>query len=276
MIPKKIHYIWISSTKNAAKPENIERCLQSWKKVLLDYEIVEWNESNLPIEEFVYAKEAYEQKKWAFVSDFFRLWVLEKYGGIYLDTDVVFYSTLDPFLDNRLFVGTEFTDQISTHIIGAEAHHPFLKSCLDYYDNRHFVVDGENDMTPNSCIMTHIFIQKYGYKGELVRFDGKPSVFDDLVIYPDSYFMINTYDGCNVCVHEQNGSWRNAGAKNPVLEEVMESYFWKKFCRKTVFSFGLVKKWVYLLLPMWAIVLYSKHSAKIKNNKRAAKVKWKV
>ncbi|WP_405324064.1 glycosyltransferase family 32 protein [Fibrobacter sp.] len=271
MIPKKIHYIWLS---NSEKPAGILRCLQSWKEKLPGYEIVEWNESNLPIADFPFTKEAYEAKKWAFVSDFFRLWVLLNNGGIYLDTDVMVHSSFDPFLKHKLFLGTEFTDQISTHIIGCEKDHPFIRACLEYYKDRHFRIGDSIDMTPNSCIMTKIFMTKYNYRDELVRFDGTPNVFEDLVIYPDSYFMINTYDGNNVCVHEQNGSWRNAGAKNPILEEVMESYFWKKFCRKTIFSFGFLKKWVYLLLPMWAVVLYSKHSAKIVNNKRAAKVKW--
>ena len=113
----------------------------------------------------------------------------------------------------------------------------------------------------------------YGYKGTLVHFDGKPLVFADMKIYPDSYFTINTYDGNNVCVHNGLGSWRDAGSENPVLEKVVGSYFWKKFCRRDILSFGFVKKWIYLLLPMWMVVLISRHASKIKNNKRVGRIK---
>lgn len=269
MIPKKIHFLWMSETKD----ETVERCLESWRHHLSDYEIVEWNKSNFPYEEFLFAREAFSKKKWAFVTDFFRLWVLEKYGGIYLDADVTVNGNFDKFLDNRLFIGTEFTDQIAAHAIGAEPHHPFVQECLEYYKDRHFILpDGSCDMNAMPCIITKVFMQMYGYNGVLVNFDGKPLKFADMKIYPDSYFTINTFDGNNVCVHNGLGSWRDAGSENPVLENVVGSYFWKKFCRKDILSFGLVKKWIYLLLPVWMIVLWSKSSAKIKNNKRVGRV----
>ena len=75
-----------------------------------------------------------------------------------------------------------------------------------------------------------------------------------------------------MCVHNGLGSWRDAGSENPVLEKVVGSYFWKKFCRRDIFSFGFLKKWVYLLLPVWVVVLWSKSSAKIKNNKRVKRI----
>ena len=78
MIPKKIHYLWMSEKKN----ETVLRCLQSWREHLEGYEIVEWNASNFPYQDFLYAREAYSRKKWAFVTDYFRLWVLDKFGGI--------------------------------------------------------------------------------------------------------------------------------------------------------------------------------------------------
>lgn len=273
-IPKVIHYIWVSETGNAQKPEKIERCLQSWRDQLKDYQIVEWNNDNLPINDFPFTREAFERKKWAFIADFFRLWILKEHGGIYLDSDVFVKSTFDPFLNDPLFVGTEFTDQISTHIIGAEKGHPFIEECFQYYDNRHFILqDGSNDMTPNSCIMTKIFIEKYKYENELVRFDGSVNRFSDMVIYPDSYFMIDIYDGHNVCVHEQFGTWRDDASKNPVMEDVIESYFWKKFCRHSVFRKPFLKKLAYLFLPMWVVVLISKRNSLVRNNKRAKNIR---
>ena len=117
MIPKKIHFLWMSDTKNEA----VERCLASWCQHLSGYEIIEWNKNDFPFAKFLFAREAYSKQKWAFVTDYFRLWVLEKYGGIYLDADVTVNGNFDKFLNNKLFIGTEFTDQIAAHAIGADA-----------------------------------------------------------------------------------------------------------------------------------------------------------
>jgi hypothetical protein len=184
------------------KDEAVERCLESWRHHLHDYEIIEWNKSSFPYEDFLFTHEAFSKKKWAFVTDYFRLWVLEKYGGIYLDADVTVNGNFDKFLGNKLFIGTEFTDQIAAHAIGAEPHHPFIRKCLEYYKNRHFILpDGRCDMNAMPCIITKVFMESYGYKGALVNFDGNPLEFSDMRIYPDSYFTINTFDGNNVCVH---------------------------------------------------------------------------
>ena len=270
-IPKKIHYLWISETKTPA----VERCLASWKKHLNDYEIMEWNSTNFPYSEFLFAKEAFSKKKWAFVTDYFRLWVLEKFGGIYLDADVTVNDNFDKFLEKKLFIGTEFTDQIAAHVIGAEAGHPFLRRCLEYYKDRHFILpDGSCDMNAMPCIITKVFMNNYKYDGPLVNFDGKPLEFSDMTIYPDSYFTINVFDGHNVCVHNGLGSWRDTSSENPVLENVVGSYFWKKFCRKDIGNIRLIKKIVYLMIPMWMLVLFSKRSAHIRHNKRVAKIRW--
>ena len=84
-IPKKIHYVWMGG---ALKNELALRCIESWKKYMPEYEIIEWNESNFDIDKFNYTHEAYDQKKWAFVSDAVRTYALQKYGGVYFDTDV--------------------------------------------------------------------------------------------------------------------------------------------------------------------------------------------
>ena len=84
MIPKIVHYLWMSSVKD----EKTLQCLASWKKYLNGYEIREWNSQTFPYLDFIWTREAAEAKKWAFVTDFFRLWVLHNYGGIYMDADV--------------------------------------------------------------------------------------------------------------------------------------------------------------------------------------------
>ncbi len=93
MIPKKIHYCWFGGKE---KPEDVKRYIASWKKYCPDYEIKEWNESNFDIHENDYCREAYEAKKWAFLTDYVRLKALYEEGGFYMDTDVEVVKSLDP------------------------------------------------------------------------------------------------------------------------------------------------------------------------------------
>src|SRR5690554_2001513 len=102
-IPKTIHYCWFGNKK---KPKIVEECIVSWHKVLSDYEIKEWNETNVDLNG-TFVKFTYSKKKWAFVSDYVRLSVLYNHGGIYLDTDMLFLKPLDSFLENDLFFGAE-------------------------------------------------------------------------------------------------------------------------------------------------------------------------
>ena len=104
MIPKKIHYIWFGKGE---KNERIKTCIESWKKYLPDYEIIEWTEDNFDININDFAKLAYDNKKWAYVSDVARLWILYNEGGIYMDTDVELYKPLDEFLNEEGFIGFE-------------------------------------------------------------------------------------------------------------------------------------------------------------------------
>ena len=104
MIPKKIHYVWVGGKE---KPNDIKKCIKSWKKHLKDYEIKEWNESNFDINSHPFTKGAYAAKKWAYVSDYIRMYALYNEGGIYLDTDNLVLENLDKFLKDRAFVGFE-------------------------------------------------------------------------------------------------------------------------------------------------------------------------
>ena len=129
MIPKKIHYVWVGHNP---KSPLIKECLTTWKKKLPDYEIIEWNESNFDMHENRYLEEAYQAKKWAFVSDYIRARAIYEQGGIYLDTDVRVLKKLDPLLKNQAFIGFENNDYLSAAIFGAEAYHPFIKDILDW------------------------------------------------------------------------------------------------------------------------------------------------
>lgn len=271
MIPKTIHYLWLSDEKT---PE-VECCIASWREHLIGYEIKEWNKHNFPYQDFLWTKEAFSQKKWAFVTDFFRLWVLDNFGGIYLDADVTVTGTFDAFLNQPLFIGTEFTDQIAAHVIGSVKGHLFIHHCLQYYNNRHFIKpNGALDMRPLPNIITKIFISQYRYDGVLVCFDGKPYKIDDMTIYPDSYFTINIYDGNNVCYHNGLGAWREKTTDNPILENVIGSYFMKRFFCSYIFKkYKGIKRIFLLLMPIGILSVIYRRKMKLKNNERVKSVK---
>ncbi len=271
MIPKVIHYLWLSDEK----PSDVEQCLATWKEKLVGYEIKEWNKTNFPYQDFLWTREAYSAKKWAFVTDFFRLWVLDNYGGIYMDADITMRGTFDKFLNHPLFVGIENTSKIGAHVIGAIKGHPYIHQCFQYYQNRHFIKeDGSLEMLPIPNVMTKVFMDKYHYDGELVHFDDIPLEFDDMVIYPDTYFTINTYNGNNVCYHNGLGSWRDETTpQNPILENVISNYLIKKFFCNTIFkSYSGWKKVLFLLMPVGLHALMWRYKLKIKNNKRIISV----
>ena len=108
MIPKKIHYCWFGKGE---KGSLIEECISSWKKILPEYEIKEWNEENFDVTAHPYTKKAYKAKKWAFVSDYARLKVLEEEGGVYLDTDMLLLKDIKPLLTHQLLPPNTRTPQ---------------------------------------------------------------------------------------------------------------------------------------------------------------------
>lgn len=155
MIPKIIHYCWFGG---APLPKAAKDCIDSWKKHCPDYEIIEWNESNFDINSNLYTKQAYENRKWAFVTDVVRLYALYNYGGIYMDTDVEVIRPLDPFLEHRAFSGFEDLSNIPTGIMAAEKGHPLFKKLVEHYDDRPFLIDGVPDLTTNVTTITNLLL----------------------------------------------------------------------------------------------------------------------
>ena len=139
MIPKTIHYCWFGHGK---KPDVFETCIQSWRKFAPDYEIVEWNEENFDISRFPFAQEAYESRKYAFVSDVARLSVIYEHGGVYLDTDVELTAPIDRFLEGDCFLFFQNVVQINTGLgFGAVPRHPVIGKMLEDYADRHFSIE---------------------------------------------------------------------------------------------------------------------------------------
>lgn len=201
MIPKKIHYIWFGKGE---KNERVKHCIESWKKYLPDYEIIEWNEENFDINYNDFTKNAYANKKWAFVSDVARLWILYNEGGIYMDTDVEVYKSLDPFLNEEGFTGFEDVHYPVTATMGAVKGNPIIKLMLDYYNCIDFKLyenwqDYITYQETNTCIMSNIF--------SLLGIDRDRNATQKIkhfTIYPQSYFFTKD-EGWTW--HSFNGSW---------------------------------------------------------------------
>lgn len=204
MIPKKIHYVWVGGKK---KPKDIERCIKSWKKNLKDYEIIEWNEENFDINSHPFTKGAYEAKKWAYVSDYIRMYAIYNEGGIYLDTDNIVLEDLDKFLEDRAFVGFENKDYPYTAAFGAEKHHPLIKEVLDYYEGREFTFDSKDQMKAvNTKIVSDILIKKFHCQVN----NQEQHLKEGIHVYPD-YILCNPSKDSSV-IHIFTGTWME-GAK---------------------------------------------------------------
>lgn len=179
MIPKIIHCIWLSGD---AKNKTYQECIETWKKVMPDYEIKEWSLKNLPkdVLEFTFVKEAIKERKWAYAADYIRLYVLYEYGGIYLDMDVIVYKPFDCFLNYGAFSCIEFYPEdfyktmnkkeplglgIEAAVIGSKKGHPWIKDMMAYYEGQHFINDPkyyENFIMPR--VVTNISRRLYGFK----------------------------------------------------------------------------------------------------------------
>ena len=187
MIPKKIHYIWVWGKE---LPEFEKKCIESWEKILPDYEICLWNEDNFDFNKNNFAKKAYEYKKWAFVSDYIRIWVLYNVWWIYLDTDVEVIKSLDKFLDSKWFWGFQQKDLLQTWVMWSEKWNPFIGEILKYYEKQEFDPD-HLISNPNiiSAIAKEKFWFEWGSWKELVKL--KDDIYE---FYPREYFCPIKYN----------------------------------------------------------------------------------
>ncbi len=207
MIPKIIHYIWFGRNP---LPPLAKECLKSWKKYCPDYEVREWNEDNFDLDSApAYVQEAYQAKKWAFASDYVRLWALVNYGGIYMDTDVEVTKNLDRFLEHEAFSGFESQENIPTGIMACRKDFPLFKSMLQEYNTRHFLKeDGSFDMTTNTVAITN-----WGLEHGLVL-NNQLQDIEGFMLYPNEFFcpkslqtgIIHATENTHA-IHHFNASW---------------------------------------------------------------------
>ena len=206
MIPKIIHCVWLSGDE---KPELIKKCMASWSRVLPDYEVREWSAKDFDFSQFpVFVREAYEVRKWAFVTDYLRLYLLYRYGGIYMDTDIFIRKRIDPFLENRFFTFIEFHEKgfrpfadridengyaktdaavpgfcIQAAFMGSEKGHPYAKKCMDFYGDRHYLLEDGTQF--NKLIAPDIFAlmaREFGFR----YLDAEQELSEGIRIYPSS------------------------------------------------------------------------------------------
>ena len=239
MIPKIIHYCWFGRNP---LPKLAQDCLASWKKYLPEYEIVEWNEDNFPLEKFQFAKEALENRKFAFVSDVCRLYALKEFGGVYMDTDVEVLKSLDSFLQHPAFSGFENDDFVPTGIMSSEKNGTWVTELLRYYDNRSFIKEnGEFDTVSNTFIITQIMKDK-GFKMNN-SFQEIPGY---VAFYPNEYFCPKSYKTGRIeltknsfCIHHFAKSWipLKKRWRNIVKMKMMNIFGYKRI----EYIIGLVK-----------------------------------
>ena len=187
MIPKIIHYCWFGRNP---LPESAQKCIASWKKYLPDYEIKEWNEDNFDVNIIPYTKEAYEAKKYAFVSDYARFWILYKYGGLYFDMDVEVIKPLDDIIERGPFMGIEVAAKEGGYPkvapglgLGVNPSLGLFKELLEEYATLRFInEDGTQNQKTIVAYNTEVLL-KHGMKptNELQEVDG-------VWIYPAEYF----------------------------------------------------------------------------------------
>lgn len=199
MIPKQINYIWLGG-----KPLNrmAQICINSWRRKLPDYQIHEWNESSPLFDKCLknkFVNECYKRKLWAFVSDYYRLLILNEYGGIYLDTDVEVLGSFDELLNNDFMIGYEKNRYIGTGVIGSIANSEKLQRLIDFYESQIWKVGYFN----NPIIFKHVI-------------EDNPEVFKNLRILPENVFCpydpSQTYDTLiekqeSLAIHWYSGNW---------------------------------------------------------------------
>lgn len=227
MIPKIIHYCWFGGKD---KPESFSKYLATWKRLLPNYEFKEWNEENFDVNFWIYSREAYAMGCFAHVSDVCRMYVLNVYGGVYMDTDVELCESLDPYLSDGSFLGMEDEENVGTCVIGSEPGRKWLKDVLDYYGRTHFVnIWGHPVRTPNTILLTKRIFNHLA-KSDMPK------------IYPVGYFCdFNQGSGDSkipikvVSIHHYDALWR----KNRTLTTRLKTlclglgirYFWKQLTK---------------------------------------------
>lgn len=239
MIPRIIHYCWIGGSP---LPPLAEQCIASWKKHMPLWQIMRWDESNFDIASApLYVRQAYEARKFAFVSDYVRLWALEKYGGLYMDVDFEVFRPFDDLMDKYpAFAGYEGSKRqpVMMGVLASEPHGAWVRDMLSTYETRSFIKpDGSFDLTPNTTYFSDR-LEAQGFVTDGVEKDftipslsGETANIPSLHIFPVHYFCPVLTTGEDVrtsetyCEHKGESSWAvNTGWKAKLLKFISPKF----------------------------------------------------
>lgn len=228
-IPKIIHYCWFGPSKIT---DEAKRNIMNWHEKCPNFEFKFWNESNFDINQNEYTKSAYENKEWAFISDYARLAILYEYGGVYIDVDVELLKPLNSLLDNEMFTGLENTDAINTGLmVGAVPKNDTVLSLMKLYQDRGTnKIDNRFDET--TCVeITTDYFYKLGF-----QYKNKNQKVNNCMIYSTEYFCPQLLGSRKVkitdntfSIHHYSASWhKEKGIKRKVAIRML---FYKAFIR---------------------------------------------
>lgn len=224
-IPKIIHYCWFGK----GELPNLEKnCIETWKKILPDYQFMLWNEDSFDVQCCPYVRQAYDHKKFAFVSDYVRIKKLYEYGGIYLDTDIEVLYSFNPFLDCHAFLGFENRQYIGTAMIAVEAHNELAGQMLESYHRIPFIDEhGVMNLTTNVALLNGILIRM-----GLCANNSRQTV-RNIEIYPRDFFFPKKISETEfritsetICIHRMSGSWLTERQKRRGINKI-----WINVCR---------------------------------------------
>jgi len=223
---KIIHYCWFGNNK---KNKLIKKCIRSWNKHAKEYQIIEWNEKKFSIDKAPqYVQDAYKYKKYAFVTDYVRLYALYNYGGIYVDTDVEFIKQIDFLLQYKGVSGFQTQNSISTGMIAAEKGLSIIKELLDEYDDRPFIINGNMNLTTNVKYITSLFLKKG------LKLNNQFQTIEDFTFFPMDYFCAKNYlngkyeiTKNTIMIHHFNGSWLTSKEKFIIKFPKLTKFFVK-------------------------------------------------
>jgi mannosyltransferase OCH1-like enzyme len=248
MIPKIIHLCWLSGDPYPAK---IARCLETWKKYLPDYEVMLWDTKRFDLNTSIWVRQAFEKKKYAFAADYIRFYALYNYGGVYLDSDVEVLKSFNDLLDLPYFMGAEKAQTPEAAIMGAEKGCDWIKTCLDYYQDRPFInEDGSLNIQTVPDIMIRqieqikpirvlsledsLNIRQLDMQKEVLEFNDaffSPKVFDSREVEITPY----TY-----AIHHYQNSWFSPKAK---------AYYRGRAFLVKIFGRTIIRKAEVMLMP---------------------------
>lgn len=234
MIPKIIHLCWLSGDPY---PAEIQKCLDTWKKYLPDYEVWVWDTKRFDINSIIWTRQAFEAKKYAFAADYIRLYALYNYGGIYLDSDVLVYKSFEPLLNLPYFVGADQIRAFEAAVIGCTPKCKWIKDILDTYKDKTFIKNnGDYDMLTLPCRFHHV-LTELGYKfwkiSDLSSLKSHNYSIEKKEMFVFDRYFFNSRNAIEVhqtaksfCAHNYAGSWMKQQQKK-TIKNILPKWFVK-------------------------------------------------